>query len=139
MVSSDIGPTPSGDTSEGHPQNTGTFPRFFRKLVRERDNLPLIQAVAKCTLLPAETFGLTGKGRLMEGADADLVIWDLDRITDRADFPGIGRPDAPPEGIGYVIVNGRIVVQNNRILKGVLPGKTIQVKSTGNRNLSQAG
>jgi N-acyl-D-amino-acid deacylase len=139
MVSSDIGPTPSGSTREGHPQNAGTFPRFFRKLVREKHSLSLNQAVAKCTLLPADTLGLTGKGQLTEGADADLVIWDSDRITDRADFPGIGSPDAPPEGITHVIVSGQIAVMNNRIIQGVLSGKTIPINPTCNHGLSQAG
>lgn len=127
MVSSDTGPTPSGIASEGHPQKTGTFPRFFRKMSREKNYLSLLKAVQKCTLLPANTLGLTNKGRLTEGADADLVIWDPERITDRADFPGLGKPDAPPEGIAYVIVNGQIVVQEGSLLKGIFPGRTIRV------------
>ncbi len=139
MVSSDIGPTPTGSTREGHPQNTGTFPRFFRKLVREKQILSVVDAVVKCTLLPAQTFGLNTKGRLKEGADADLVIWNIDKINDCADFPGIGRPDAPPEGIAYVIVNGQIAAKDNHIQKEVLSGKTIQPQSIADHKLSQVG
>lgn len=54
-----------------------------------------MEAVCKATLLPAETLGLNSKGRLREGMDADLVVFDINRIADRADF---GRPDAPPAG-----------------------------------------
>lgn len=127
MVSSDTGPSPSGLTDEGHPQNAGTFPRFFRKMVREQKKLSLLQAIEKCTLLPANTFDFSNKGRLQVGADADIVIFDIDRIADKAQFPDRGRCDAKPEGIDHVIVNGKIVVQDGQILKGNLPGSTVKV------------
>ena len=140
MLSSDTGP--SGDTAAGHPQSTGSFPRFFRKMVREQKALPLLAALAKCTILPARTLGLANKGRLAEGGDADLVIFDIDRIRDRADFPGVGRPDTQPdtqpdtrsdarpdthpEGIDYVIVGGEVAVAEGQIVPGVLAGKPIR-------------
>jgi N-acyl-D-aspartate/D-glutamate deacylase len=139
MVSSDTGPTPSGKAGEGHPQNAGTFPRFFRMMVREKNQLSMIKAIEKCTLLPARVLGLINKGRLVEGADADIVIWNSNQIYDRADFPGLGKPDAPPEGIDYVIVGGQIVVQHGRLLKGVLPGKILKPLSPHNSLLSNAG
>ncbi|WPC43004.1 N-acyl-D-amino-acid deacylase family protein [Clostridium sp. JS66] len=125
MLSSDIGPSPSGNRSEGHPQNAGTFPRFFRKMVREQKSISLIKAIEKCTLLPAKVLGLTSKGRLKEGLDADIVIFDIETISDKSDFLGKGKPDAKPEGIHYVIVNGTIVVEDGDIIDEVLPGKPI--------------
>jgi len=128
VLSSDIGPAPSGLTNEGHPQNAGTFPRFFRKLVREQKRLSLLDAIIKCTLMPAEILELKDKGRLTAGADADIVIFDINTIKDNASFPDIGEPDAKPEGIDYVIVNGQIVVDHNKLVKKVGPGKIIKGK-----------
>lgn len=128
VLSSDIGPAPSGLTNEGHPQNAGTFPRFFRKLVREQKRLSLMDAIIKCTLLPAEILELKNKGRLTVGADADLVIFDINTIRDNAAFPDVGEPDAKPEGINYVIVNGQIVVSHNELIKKARPGKIIKGK-----------
>lgn len=127
MLSSDTGPSPSGFTNEGHPQNAGTFPRFFRKMVREQNSIALIEAIKKCTLLPADTLGLMDKGRFRIGADADIVVFDITRIEDKADFPDVGQPDSKPEGINYVIVNGKIVVSEGNLVKGALPGRTIRV------------
>ncbi|OPJ56182.1 amidohydrolase family protein [Clostridium oryzae] len=128
MVSTDIGPSLSGSTKDGHPQNAGTFPRFFRKMVRERKELTLLDAVRKCTLLPADTFGFDKKGRLSEGCDADIVIFDIDNIRDNAWFPNEGEPDAKPDGIEYVIVSGKIIVEKGSLAEDILPGKVIMAK-----------
>ncbi len=125
MLSSDIGPSPSGNSDEGHPQNAGTFPRFFRKMVREQKSISIIKAVEKCTLLPAKVLGLKNKGRLKVGLDADLVIFDIETIRDKSDFLGKGKPDTKPEGINYVIVSGTIVVDKGNIVKGALPGRPV--------------
>ncbi|AGK97239.1 N-acyl-D-amino-acid deacylase family protein [Clostridium pasteurianum] len=126
ILSSDIGPSPTGRISEGHPQNAGTFPRFFRKMVREKKVLSLIEAIEKCTLFPAERLGLTNKGRMKIGADADIVIFDIDTIRDKAQFPDIGEPDAKPEGVHFVVVNGKIVVNNGELILNSMPGKSIR-------------
>lgn len=123
MLSSDTGPSAKG---EGHPQCAGNFARFFRKMVREQESISLMDAIKKCTILPAETLNLKGKGRLTEGADADIVVFDRNTIADKSEYVGIGNPDAKPEGIDYVIVNGEIVVRDGNIIDGVLPGKTIR-------------
>ena len=118
--------TDTGKDPKAHPQNAGTFPRFFRKMVRQRKDLSLVEAVKRCTLLPAEVYKLKDKGKLSEGADADIVIFDMNKITDRAEFPGLGEPDAAPLGINYVIVNGRIIAQEGNLMENVLPGKTLR-------------
>ena len=121
MVSTDTGSYAPG---EGHPQIAGSFPRYLRKMVRERSELSWEEAIYHTTLLPARTFGLAGKGRMRAGFDADLVVFDPGCIADRADFPGLGAPDAAPEGIRYVIVGGQIAAHDGRIT-GAMNGRPI--------------
>ena len=121
MVSTDTGSYAPG---EGHPQIAGSFPRYLRKMVIERSELSWEQAIAHTTLLPAQTMGLGRKGRIRAGMDADLLVFDPETICDRADFPGLGRPDAAPEGIRFVIVSGEIAAENGRAT-GVMAGKTL--------------
>ena len=111
MISTDAG---TYKPREGHPQIAGSFPRYLREMVRERGELTWEQAVRRVTLLPAQVFGFDKKGRMRTGCDADLVILDPDTVADRADFPGLGRPDAPPEGVRYVIVGGALAAQDGR-------------------------
>ncbi len=129
MASSDAGVNQTEDTSKGHPQDAGTFPRFLRELVRERAQLTLPDAVSRITYLPAQRLRLSNKGDIHIGADADLVIFNLDTLTDRAQFPHIGRPDAPPEGIEAVILNGRVTVKNGAILEDTA-GRAIAVPNS---------
>jgi len=70
--------------------------------------------VRRATLLPAETMGLKKKGRLREGMDADLVVFDPAVIAERARF--IDGPDAPPVGIHRVIIGGRTAAVDNVIV-----------------------
>ncbi|MBR1990488.1 MAG: amidohydrolase family protein, partial [Firmicutes bacterium] len=92
---------------KGHPRAAGTFPRVLGKYVREEKALPLIEALRKITLAPADRLGLKTKGRLEEGCDADITIFDPETIIDKADFTHIERP----EGIEYVIIGGQIAVK----------------------------
>jgi N-acyl-D-aspartate/D-glutamate deacylase len=86
-----------------HPRTYGTFPRVLASV---RDGvLELPTAVRKMTSLPAERFGLGGRGRIAGGAFADLVVFRPDAVEDRARF---GDPHRFPEGIDVVVVNGRV-------------------------------
>jgi len=95
-----------------HPRLTGTFPRILGRYVREKRVLRLETAVRKMTSLPAQTFGLMGKGLLREGFDADIVLFDPDTIIDRATYED---PFRIPEGIHMVLVNGVIAVENGEV------------------------
>ena len=110
MPSTDAGAYAPG---EGHPQIAGSFPRYFKKMVVERYQLNLIEAVCKATLLPADTLGFLSKGRLQQGMDADIVVFDINSINDKAVF---GLPNASPEGIDYVFINGKLALAQGEII-----------------------
>ena len=88
-----------------HPRYYGTYPRVLGRYVRDEGLLTLEAAVRKMTSLPADRFGLAGRGRIEPGAFADLVLLDPQHIADRATYE---RPHAFAEGIEVVIVNGRV-------------------------------
>ena len=92
-----------------HPRAYGTFPRFLGKYVREEKLLPLEEAIRKITSLPAGKLRVTDRGLLKERFWADIVIFDPEKIKDKATYSD---PHQYPEGIPYVIVNGQTVVDN---------------------------
>lgn len=100
--------------NQGHPRASGSFPRVIAKYVKQKKAISLIEAISKMTYLPAKRFGLN-KGSLEVGADGDIVVFNLEQIKDKATFQ---EPVLPPEGIKYVIVNGKIAVKNSKILDG---------------------
>ena len=82
----------ASDGAEGHPRNAGTYSRVLAQYVREKKTLTLMEALRKMTLMPAQmlersTPAARHKGRLQEGADADIVIFDPQTIADRSTFP----------------------------------------------------
>jgi N-acyl-D-aspartate/D-glutamate deacylase len=94
-----------------HPRSYGTFPRILARYVRDEGVLSLEEAIRKMTSWPATRMRLQGRGLLREGFWADVVIFDLDRIQDRATYED---PVLFPEGIDYVLVNGEVVVDEGR-------------------------
>lgn len=113
-----------GITAKGrpHPRGFGTFPRVLSRYVREQGIFSLGEAVYKMTGLPAKTFGIKQRGVIAEGFFADIVVFDPDKITDKADFDN---PFERPEGIHYVFVNGRPVVWEGK-QTDVLPGRILR-------------
>jgi N-acyl-D-amino-acid deacylase len=93
------------------PRTYGSYPRILGQFVRDEALLSLEEAVRRMTSAPAARLGLIGRGRLIDGLAADIVVFDPKRIRARATYD---EPRAFPEGIEWVIVNGTIVVEAGR-------------------------
>ncbi|MSU25500.1 MAG: D-aminoacylase [Opitutus sp.] len=106
MIASDGRLSRPGEESP-HPRCYGTFPRVLARYVREKKLLTLETALAKMTAMPARRLGLTDRGRVAEGMQADLVLFDPATVRDTATYEN---PHQYPEGIPYVIVNGVVTV-----------------------------
>ena len=105
-----------------HPRMTGTFPRVLGRYVREQGVLSLEEAIRKMTSLPAKTFGLSGKGELREGYDADVVVFDPQTVRDGSTFD---EPDLAPVGIEWVMVNGYVASERGN-MTGAASGQVIR-------------
>lgn len=104
-----------------HPRLRGSFPRALGRYVRERSVVPLHEMIRKMTSMPATVYGLQGKGLIREGFDADICIFDADKIIDRSDFISCHER---AEGLNYVLINGTIVVKN-AVYNGTRAGKVL--------------
>lgn len=124
MVCTDAG-TLYDNGIPGHPQDAGTYPKFFKTMVREQHRITLIEAINRCTYMPAKRLGLNNKGVIEIGVDADILIFDAKIIEDKADYPCFGATDTRPEGIEYVFVNGVMTVKGKEVLD-VNAGKIIK-------------
>ena len=96
-----------------HPRTYGTFPKVIAKYVRDENHLTLPDAIRKMTSLPAHAMGFAHRGVLRPGMFADMTIFNLDRIRDKATYQ---EPHQYPEGIHFVIVNGNVAVQDGEIV-----------------------
>jgi N-acyl-D-amino-acid deacylase len=105
-----------------HPRAYGTPARFLGTYVRDAGLMDWPEGIRRLTALPAGVVGLPDRGRLVEGAWADLVIFDRATIADRATYE---RPWVPPAGIRHVFVNGEPVVTDGRHT-GVTPGRVLR-------------
>jgi N-acyl-D-aspartate/D-glutamate deacylase len=110
-----------------HPRNAGTFSRVLRQYVREQGSLTLMAALRKMTLMPAErlqraTPDARRKGRLQEGADADIVVFDPRTITDHSTFQ---HPKEPSTGVQYLIVGGKPLIDEGKMVPNDFPGRAL--------------
>jgi len=117
----------ASDGAEGHPRNAGTYSRVLAQYVREKGTLTLMDALRKMTLMPAEmlersTPAARQKGRLQEGADADIVVFNAATIRDQATFK---KPMEPSVGVRYLLVGGTVVVDGGKIVPDVFPGRAL--------------
>jgi hypothetical protein len=120
-----------------HPRTSGTYSRVLRWYVRELGLVDLVEGIRRATLVPAEILrdlapDMRRKGRVQVGADADLVVFDAEAITDRATYAD---PTATSSGIDHVMVSGELVVRDGNLQPGVRPGRA--VRGTGSRPRSR--
>ena len=123
--------TPQG---RGHPRTSGTFSRVLGRYVREEGVLSLMEALRKMALMPAQRFEsrvpvMRNKGRIRVGADADIVVFDAEKIIDRATF----QEQRTSQGVRHVLVNGVFVVRDGVIEEGLFAGRPIRA-NTGRRS-----
>lgn len=117
----------ASDGLEGHPRNAGTYSRVLAQYVRGKGTVTLMDAIRKMSFMPAEmlersTPAARQKGRLQEGCDADIVVFDAATISDRATFE---KPMEPSVGVRYLVVGGTLVVDEGKIVPDVFPGRAI--------------
>ena len=117
MVCSDI--TPAG--SMPHPRSYGAFPRFLGRLRRKFQTLSLEAIIHRMTDRPAQRFSLAKRGRIEKGFFADITIFDANQVIDTATYDD---PKQYPIGIHYVLVNGEVALDNER-LTGVMAGQAV--------------
>jgi N-acyl-D-amino-acid deacylase len=105
-----------------HPRAFGSFPRKIARYVKDKNVISLPFAIRAATGLPAQIIGLRDRGYIREGYWADIVVFDFDRIRDRAT---IAQPDLRSEGISYVLVNGKFTVDKGEPTEA-LPGVVVK-------------
>ena len=125
MIASDSGDLSAGT---GHPRGAGSHARVLGVYVREQGVMPLMDALRKMTLLPARRLepvvpAMRNKGRIRVGADADVTVFDPERVIDRATFES---PAEPSSGIPHVLVGGTFVVRDSMLVEGASPGQPIR-------------
>ena len=113
---------------KGHPRSAATNARLLGVYVRDENVLPLMEALRKITLMPAQRLerrapAMRDKGRIRVGADADLTLFDPARVRDLATWTA---PTTPPAGIDYVIVGGVPVVERGLLRRDVRPGRPVR-------------
>jgi len=125
MIASDGIPYVDG---RSHPRSAGTYARILGRYVREEKSISLMDALRKMSFAPAQrlekrTPAMRNKGRIRVGADADIAVFDPNRVTDRATYQ---QPGLYSEGIQHVLVNGMPVVKDGRLQEGSTPGRPVR-------------
>lgn len=132
-ISKDVWPLPENAWS--HPRSAGTFSKFLRHYVRETKSVSLIEAIRRMSYGPAHILEdsipqMSKKGRIQQGADADIVIFDLKTVRDNATF---SKPAQSSSGFDYVMVGGILLVEQGKLNINLLPGRPIRNKQRGHK------
>jgi len=119
-------PLPEGAFS--HPRSNGTFAKILRSYVRERGLMTMQEALRKMSLMPAQTLEgsvpqMKKKGRLQQGMDADIVVFDPETIRDVGTYE---EPNRPAVGVLSVLVSGVPVVEGGELIVDAAPGQPIR-------------
>ena len=119
---------PLPENAFSHPRSNGTFAKVLRSYVRERGLMDMQEALRKMTLMPAQTLEdfvpqMKTKGRMQEGMDADIVVFDPKTIKDIGTYE---KPNQPAEGVQSLLVNGELVVADGKLVTKAAPGKPIR-------------
>jgi N-acyl-D-aspartate/D-glutamate deacylase len=121
MVASDGSGVPASGRG-GHPRSFGAFPKALRRYVREQRSISLETMVAKMTSMPAGVLRRRDRGVLAEGKVANVVVFDAERIADRATYL---EPQRYAEGVMFLVVNGALVVDSG-VQTEAAPGRVVR-------------
>lgn len=127
MIASDSGVHNPDSDSRPHPRGYGNNVRALGIYTREKKLVGVEEAVRKMTSLPAGTFRLWDRGLLRPGMAADVVVFDEKTVGDRATFE---QPKQYPTGISFVIVNGQVVIENDKHT-GAKSGQILRGRGVG--------
>jgi N-acyl-D-amino-acid deacylase len=98
--------------TNGHPRASGSFPKFISDYIGT-NRISLIDGVAKMTTMAADRLNLPQKGNFLPGSDADITIFDLEKVEDCATYEnGL----IAPKGIDYVLINGEIALKDGEVI-----------------------
>lgn len=117
----------ASDGDKGHPRNAGTYSRILARYVRDQGRISLVDAIRKMSLMPAEmlersTPRARSKGRVQEGADADIVVFDPQTVSDRSTYQ---HPMETSVGVRYLLVGGAVVVDQGKLVENAYPGRAL--------------
>jgi N-acyl-D-aspartate/D-glutamate deacylase len=117
----------ASDGVKDHPRGAGTHARVLARYVRDQKTITLEDALRRMSLLPAQRLetvmpGARRLGRLQQGAQADIVVFDPESVQDRATFRAPGEASV---GVRYLVVAGTVVVDDGRIVEGAVPGRPL--------------
>jgi len=115
------------DGSGGHPRKYGTYPRKIREYVFKRHVITLPRMIQASSSQVAETFNLKGRGKLSPGYFADVIVFDEKTVADRATYDN---PEVFAEGMKYVIVNGKVVIDGGKYT-GAMAGRALRKSTSG--------
>ncbi len=117
----------ASDGEMGHPRNAGTYCRVLARYVREQHSITLMDAIRKMSFMPAQELERSTaegmkKGRIQVGADADIDVFDLATVSDRATY---AKPVESSVGMRYVLVGGTPVIDGGKLAPNTFPGQAI--------------